>query len=803
MPPCRALAPTAVLLSLLGAVPAPGQSTAGPSTPAPRSPTKVSAEQVFLACRYRAPTEVPSVTEVALQDFCRGARIPPTGAEFTPHDRVWWRGGAGSRIPHPDTLVRYARLAAEQTDQANGWLQGDPISKNQILFATNQRTLTDRHRAILDQAVERMLARIAESPAARFTILGYSDSIGGASPENLRVAAERARAIRDYLVAQGIDSTRLRTEAVPRLLPALNSDSTARLSRAGGIVEAPLSLGMEAELTVTARAAPEFSGAGASALLVGVTDVLIEKANEQLQLHVMKEVTTRLCSGEYDLLIRQTCTLFPLGDTEGYPPTVRMLRSALRDDLRGLPRSLASDVLRTKIPAAAGAERRDQAVLALFLLEAVASRPSGADPVEALAGFARWADDLPPHLRIDEETPAMAHLRDFAGFVAGTRTAHGQLQAYRRLLFEQDSGQVLPADTVYLYTLRAFAINDPESLETAMNGLTAVERHLYARRQVDVYLQGLRDVQDRLRAVPAGAADPRAARVALYAELLTGVANTVMAPLQFGLDDAARQRAARIATPVRNLAVGVGTEDYEMALHGLVGMVNTLADSASVVRRWDRCMADRPRSGAAASAGEGGASCGPAPLAARTLLPGSHLRVLSFAVDVSGAEDADAVRASFRSFIDETRGYRRKREGRGRYLFANAYVGGILGREHLDQREDDVPGWYGGMHVPVGMELGWPVGRGMSLGPFLQVLDLGAIATRRFDADDQRDLENEAKLSKVFSPGVYLVLGGVFAAPVSVGAGFSYAPDARFEGSRGLDAVRRSVFVAVDVPLFP
>lgn len=800
MPPRRAFAPTAVLLSLLAAVPAPGQSTTAQPAPASRPATKVSAEQVFFACRYRAPTEVPSVTELALQDFCRGARIPVPGAEFTSHDRVWWRG---SRIPHPDTVVRYARLAAEQTDQANGWLQGDAISKNQILFATNQRTLTDQHRAILDQAVERMRARIAESPTARFTILGYSDSIGGASPENLRVAEERAQAIRDYLVVRGIDPTRLETEAVPRLLAALNSDSTARLSRAGGIVAAPLSLGVEAELTITARAAPEFAGAGASALLVGVTDVLIEKANEQLQLHVMKEVTTRLCNGEYELLIRQTCTLFPLGDTEGYPPTVRMLRSALRDDLRGLPRSLATDMLRTRIPTDVGADRRDQAVLALFLLEAVASRPSGADPVGALAGFAKWADDLPPHLRIDAGAPAMAHLREFAEFVAETRTAHGQLQAYRRLLFEQDSGQALPADTVYLYTLRALAINDPDSLGVVRNGLTAVERHLYARRQVDVYLQELRGVQDRLRAVPAGTGDPRATRVALYAELLTGVANTVLAPFQFGLDDAVRQRAARIATPVRNLAVGVGTEDYEMALHGLVGMANTLADSVSLVRRWKQCVASQPRPGAATPAGEGGASCGAAPLAVDSLLSGSHLRVLSFAVDVSGAEDADAVRASFRNFIDQTRGYRRKREGRGRYLFANAYVGGILGREHLDQREDDVPGWYGGMHVPVGMELGWPVGRGMSLGPFLQVFDLGAIATRRFDADDQRDLENEAKLSKVFSPGVYLVLGGVFAAPISVGAGFSYAPDARFEGSRGLDAVRRSVFVAVDVPLFP
>ena len=799
MPLPRPAALLALPLACLAATPATAQQQ-------PRA----TAAHVFLACRYQPPTPVPSDTELKIQGFCRGMRVPLPGVEFTAHDLDWWKND-GSRIPDAGTIIRYAQLAAEQTDQAHGWLQGDPITKNQILFETGQWELTDQHRRVLQEAIQRMEQRLTDPSRGagaepRFRIVGYSDAIGGASEANLAVARKRAQAIQNYLVERSPQlAPYLDAVAVPRLDPAHNTESQASLSKSAAVLEAPLATGVAQDFAAAAASPPAFAGTGTSALLVGVTDVLIERANEQLQVHVMQEVTTTLCR-HHETLIRQTCTLFPQGETGAYPPTVRMLRSALRDDLRTLPRSLASNAILTGIPADAAPAKRDQAVLALFLLDLIGSQQAVGDPVDALAAFPAWAQRLPVHLRVGPATPAMAHLAEFAEFVTAARAAHGQLQSYRPLILQRDSGQAIPADTVYLYALRALAVNSPETLGKVRNGLTTVERLLYARRQADTYLQSIREVRSRLREIPAGTAEQRAARVALYAELMTGVANTAMAPFQFGLEAEVRDRAAGIAIPVRNLAVGVATEDYEMALHGLVGMVNALADGRAVVERWNSCTSAARRAAARAvpgEGGEGGVACGAQPLDTRSLLDTPQLRVLSFAVDVSEAEDADAVRTSFRNFIGQGSGYRRKRAGkRENYLFANAYVGGVFGSEELSGADPGRDESYVGAYLPIGLEYGRPVGRKFSLGGFLQVLDLGSIATMRLDRDGDDELEDEAKLSKVFSPGLFAVLG-IRGLPIAVGAGASYAPQARFVAGRGLDALRRSVFVAVDVPIFP
>jgi outer membrane protein OmpA-like peptidoglycan-associated protein len=83
------------------------------------------------------------------------------------------------------------------------WKVGTTLTLRDVRFDTNSATLQATHQSELDQLVE-LLAPGKE----RIRITGHTDATGS-SATNLELSERRAGAVKDYLVARGIDASRL------------------------------------------------------------------------------------------------------------------------------------------------------------------------------------------------------------------------------------------------------------------------------------------------------------------------------------------------------------------------------------------------------------------------------------------------------------------------------------------------------------------------------------------------------------------------------------------------------------------
>jgi hypothetical protein len=155
----------------------------------------------------------------------------------------------------------------------------------------------------------------------------------------------------------------------------------------------------------------------------------------------------------------------------------------------------------------------------------------------------------------------------------------------------------------------------------------------------------------------------------------------------------------------------------------------------------------------------------------------------------------------------------------------NGMVGVLGGYETINTH--DVSGGsaiFGGF-AAVGLHVTTPVGpygadNFFHVGALFSLLDLGALTTRRFDQELDRDsgdstpdepppeasAQPELSFTQVFSPGGYLTLG-IGSSPLVFGVGVSYAPELRTVTDSGSEfkasALRYGAFLAVDVPILP
>jgi hypothetical protein len=126
----------------------------------------------------------------------------------------------------------------------------------------------------------------------------------------------------------------------------------------------------------------------------------------------------------------------------------------------------------------------------------------------------------------------------------------------------------------------------------------------------------------------------------------------------------------------------------------------------------------------------------------------------------------------------------------------------------------------GAPFLPVGLELGGPIGGGWSLNVLFSVVDLGALGATRLDDDDVEGEgmdgvtreEPAVDLMGVFAPGVFVGFGAG-ETPIVFGAGVEYLPASRrvfdcpdaapCDSTRGEAAVRAMGFIAIDLPVLP
>ncbi len=120
-----------------------------------------------------------------------------------------------------DSLRRRLELMElRQTDR------GVVVTLGDVLFETGQTDLAAAARSNLEDVVE----LLQSEPDKRIRIEGHTDSTGPASV-NLRISQRRADAVRDELVAMGIDSDRVQTVGMGEDFPIASNDSSEGRSR--------------------------------------------------------------------------------------------------------------------------------------------------------------------------------------------------------------------------------------------------------------------------------------------------------------------------------------------------------------------------------------------------------------------------------------------------------------------------------------------------------------------------------------------------------------------------------------------
>ena len=105
---------------------------------------------------------------------------------------------------------------------------------DRVFFAFDSYALTSAARSVLDRQAERLSA----NSRIRVTIEGHCDE-RGTREYNLALGESRASAVRDYLVARGINSARIRTISYGKERPAVigSNENAWRYNRRSVIVD--------------------------------------------------------------------------------------------------------------------------------------------------------------------------------------------------------------------------------------------------------------------------------------------------------------------------------------------------------------------------------------------------------------------------------------------------------------------------------------------------------------------------------------------------------------------------------------
>src|SRR5579884_3938726 len=93
-------------------------------------------------------------------------------------------------------------------------------------FDFNKATLRPEGRRKVDEAIR----VLKENPGMHVNVDGYTDSIGS-DAYNLKLSERRARAVADYMIAQGIDRSRLAVRGFGKAHPVASNDTAEGRAR--------------------------------------------------------------------------------------------------------------------------------------------------------------------------------------------------------------------------------------------------------------------------------------------------------------------------------------------------------------------------------------------------------------------------------------------------------------------------------------------------------------------------------------------------------------------------------------------
>ncbi|MEI9918878.1 MAG: OmpA family protein [Bacteroidota bacterium] len=98
--------------------------------------------------------------------------------------------------------------------------KGAKVVLNNIFFETGKATLSPQSRLELEKAVDLM----KKNPSMIIEVGGHTDNVGE-DVANMKLSAERAKSVRDYLVAAGITATRIQAKGYGESMPVAANDN--------------------------------------------------------------------------------------------------------------------------------------------------------------------------------------------------------------------------------------------------------------------------------------------------------------------------------------------------------------------------------------------------------------------------------------------------------------------------------------------------------------------------------------------------------------------------------------------------
>lgn len=189
------------------------------------------------------------------------------------------------------------------------------------------------------------------------------------------------------------------------------------------------------------------------------------------------------------------------------------------------------------------------------------------------------------------------------------------------------------------------------------------------------------------------------------------------------------------------------------------------------------------------------------------------LKYGTFMANVVEAEDEEQVKKAIEAVALPPGSYTIKRESRFS-VSLNAYLGGFVGNERIEEEVDNSGFNNWAITAPVGvtMSLGNVSRRSKhpaSLSVFVPIIDVGTIASYRFkdrgDENAKLDQVSEIKLKNILAPGVFFELG-IWGTPLTLGAGLQVG--SRLRKVTGVQAetigdyyIRNGLTLKIDIPI--
>lgn len=550
---------------------------------------------------------------------------------------------------------------------------------------------------------------------------------------------------------------------------------SARSAIEGGEQERCVAPGAKASVGLTTKTTavqvvPSLAAQGA--ILRGLADFVVARAKEEAKAFLIERLSGELCkSQDGKALLPVSCMLLATRGPDGV--AWGTLKAAFETDMERFPeRALACAATLAKAPSAI---RR----LLHLGVRAGRSLPRGKSPFEVIAGL--WGVGPPQKTCGSDRVACGLHMLGYTAvlmmpreqgdaIVAGVedlgrflKIAERRWWDYAKKVGFVDKGQSPPADLgKHLRELQGKTAAITEELIKAVNEL------------------------------PADKAPERAAAIAQLAPtaVLKLDSWVVAASALFGDAPAAEQielvekatAALKVVEKVLEAYSQVANREYAHVYVTVATAIAALAGAKSDVDTGRKKKFDE-----------------------------KVQRYLPFIAEIAAAKTADDVKRTLESFAAPVGAGRAKRGAERRTIALTAFAGVTGGSEWTSRLGKPASrGMQGGLFMPVGIDFSRGLGEKHSLGAFLSIIDIGALATFREEDTDMAEgttVERtpQVGLKQVFSPGLYFVWG---VDRFAFGVGASLSPELRKISMddtvvENASALRFGVFAAIDVTLFP